>query len=81
MRKIISIMLGWWFWITNRNNELARERLQHCAYCKYRRGVVCSCCGCVLQAKARIKEEECPKDFWPNYYTWFRQQLEEYNKK
>lgn len=61
---MISIILGWWYWITNYNNWLAQDRLKYCSPCKYRKGMLCGECGCVLQAKARLKEEECPKGFW-----------------
>jgi len=64
MRKIISIVLGWWFWATNRNNEMARARLLVCAKCPDRKWFVCGICTCVLQAKSRIKDEECPMNRW-----------------
>jgi hypothetical protein len=57
---MIRILLAWWFWITNRNNELAKSRLVICAGCDKRRWVVCGVCGCPLQTKARLEEEECP---------------------
>lgn len=59
-----SIILGWWYWITNANNKLAKERLSVCAVCPIRKGMLCGDCGCVLQAKARLEEEVCPKGFW-----------------
>lgn len=65
MKKLSQILLGWWFWITNRNNKLAQYRLATCTICPARKGMICSNCGCVLQAKARLKEEECPLGLWP----------------
>jgi len=59
-----SIILGWWYWITNANNKISKERLSICSVCPIRKGMLCSDCGCVLQAKARLKEEECPRGFW-----------------
>lgn len=64
MKKIINIILGWWFWVTNRNNELAKSRLKVCADCSFRVGFTCGECGCVLQAKARLYDEECPLGMW-----------------
>lgn len=64
MKKIGRIILGWWYWITNQNNELARKRLAHCLYCPFREGLICGECGCNLQAKTRLPEEECPKKIW-----------------
>lgn len=70
MKKLTSILIGWWFWITNRNNTMAKERLKICAVCKFRRVFLCGECGCVLQAKARLPEEKCPKDKWPEDYRF-----------
>jgi len=64
MKKIQSIFIGWWFWITNRNNKLAKERLKICSTCEYRVGLICGSCGCVLKAKARLPEEICPYSKW-----------------
>lgn len=60
MKKIGRIILGWWFLITNRNNELAKKRLKICVSCELRKGMVCGVCFCPLSAKARIPEEQCP---------------------
>lgn len=60
----MSIILGWWYWLTNFNNDLASKRLAVCVECPVRKGLVCGSCGCVLQAKARLPEEECPKKLW-----------------
>lgn len=65
MRKIRNILLGWWYMITNHNDRMARERLKVCVKCPYRKGLFCSECGCVLNAKARIDQEDCPKKLWP----------------
>lgn len=34
--------------------------------CPSRIGSVCGECGCFLKAKARIKEEICPLNHWPD---------------
>jgi hypothetical protein len=62
--KLFRIILAWWYWLTNRNNELAQERLKVCVTCPFRIGLLCGECGCVLQAKARLEDEECPKGYW-----------------
>lgn len=64
MKTIYRIFLGWWFYLTNRNNEVAKKRLDVCVYCPYRKGQTCGECGCFLQAKARVLDEECPKNLW-----------------
>lgn len=63
--KIFRIILGWGYWITNRNNELARKRLAVCVNCEFYKWFVCTQCGCPGQTKARIPEEFCPKYKWP----------------
>jgi hypothetical protein len=66
----MRILLAWWFWITNRNDEIARKRLSVCAGCDKRKWFVCGVCGCVLQAKARDLTETCPHpkgDKWESY--------------
>lgn len=64
MKKLSSILLGWWFWITNRNSLTARKRLKICASCEFRKWFVCGECFCPLQAKAR-SDDDCPKGKWP----------------
>lgn len=64
MKKIYRIILGWWYFFTNKNNTLARERLKICVGCPKMSKGICTSCGCVLQAKARIVEEECPLNKW-----------------
>lgn len=59
-----NIILGWWFWITNYNNDIAKTRLKICVNCPIRKGMICSHCGCILQAKTRIYEESCPIEKW-----------------
>jgi hypothetical protein len=60
----MKILIAWYFWLTNRNDELARQRLKICSGCSYRKWFVCSQCGCPLQAKTRLFEEECPVGKW-----------------
>lgn len=67
MKRVRLILTGWYFWIMNYHAPLAQERLKICNICKYRKGMICSDCGCILQAKARLIEDDCPKGFWPNH--------------
>lgn len=57
---MIKILTAWWFFLTNRNNELARKRLKICSECEMRKWFVCSVCNCPLNMKARIPDEQCP---------------------
>lgn len=54
---MIRILTAWYFWITNRNNKLAKSRLMICAACEKRKWGLCSVCGCPLIAKARLTGE------------------------
>jgi hypothetical protein len=66
MKKIYRIIMGWYYFITNQKNDLARKRLKICVECPRMSRGVCTYCGCVLQAKARILEETCPASRWPD---------------
>jgi hypothetical protein len=65
MKKIYRIIMGWYYFLTNQKNEMARERLMICVDCPKMSKGLCTSCGCVLQAKARIEEEICPMHKWP----------------
>jgi hypothetical protein len=72
MKKIGRIILAWWYWITNHNDAISRERLQICAQCELRVWFVCGECSCPLQAKSRILDEHCPKYKWPGDFKVFK---------
>lgn len=54
------IILGWWYYLTNKNNVLARRRLSICVDCELLKWGLCTGCGCVAKVKATIEEEYCP---------------------
>ena len=56
----MRILLAWWFWFTNRNDEVARQRLKICSMCEKMKWGICKVCGCPLQTKARLLDEICP---------------------
>jgi hypothetical protein len=62
-----KIILAWYYWITSRNNDLARKRLKHCAACELLKWGVCTQCGCPVQTKSRLEDAECPH---PNGNKW-----------
>lgn len=69
MVKLIHIIKGWFYYIFNKNEQLARKRIAICKKCKScmyiaRIGDVCAECGCVLEAKARVKDELCNLNKW-----------------
>ena len=44
------------------------NRLAECNECEYliRKSMRCGACGCLLEAKARMKSSYCPKGKWEN---------------
>lgn len=44
---------------------MAQERLEICEGCIKNKMSICTMCGCPLDMKARVKEEECDLDKWP----------------
>jgi hypothetical protein len=56
----MRIILAWWYWLTNRNDEIAQYRLKICAHCELLKWGVCTVCGCPIVAKSRLLDESCP---------------------
>jgi len=44
--------------------ETVEERLGHCSGCEHNKLGVCKRCGCVIQAKTRLKNQKCPIGLW-----------------
>lgn len=69
VKKIIHIIKGWYFNLFNKNEQLAIKRIAICKRCEHLEhidmvGDICGKCGCVLAAKARVKDEECKLNKW-----------------
>ena len=69
VRELINIIKGWFFLIFNTNEQLARKRIAICRKCKSCShidilGDICNECGCVLDAKTRVKDETCELNKW-----------------
>lgn len=68
-KKPITILKSIWFNLTNKNERLAKKRLDICNQCdkkiniKYV-GDVCDICGCILDNKTRVKDENCDLCKW-----------------
>lgn len=65
MRKLFNIAKGWYLFLFAKRSRMAKERLEICLKCPFRKGYFCGECWCELHAKAEIDTEECPKNFWP----------------
>ena len=69
LKKIGAILKGWYYKIFNKNEELANQRITICHQCEQRThidvvGDICAHCGCVISAKARVKDEYCELNKW-----------------
>ena len=69
LNKLKSIILGTYYNICNKHNDLANERLPICKNCEYKIPIssninMCDQCGCILESKARVKLEKCPLNKW-----------------
>lgn len=69
VRKIINIFKGWYYKFFNKNEQLARKRIAVCKKCESLEhidilGDICGECGCILEAKARVKDEKCKLNKW-----------------
>ena len=66
--KIKNIIVGWYRKIFNKKSELARKRLAICKDCPYKIKLcgqdICDLCGCVLDAKVRVENEQCYNNRW-----------------
>lgn len=69
IHKIKHIIKGWYYYLFNKNQELAKQRIAICDVCEHKEhiesiGDICAVCGCVLEAKARVKDEYCELNKW-----------------
>lgn len=69
LKKIWNIIKGWFYKIFGKKKDLAATRLAICKACESKLkidilGDVCAECGCVLDAKARVKDEQCELNKW-----------------
>jgi hypothetical protein len=46
------------------DENLANERLAECNICDARALGVCTACGCIIAAKVRLLESDCPLGLW-----------------
>ena len=66
--KIKHIIIGWIRKLFGLEQDLANIRLAICSQCPSRistsLGYACKECGCILDAKARVEDEECDMNKW-----------------
>lgn len=69
MINIKHIILGTWYNVFNKKQDVSNPRLDICSCCpdkKYLLGIgyICKHCGCVLKSKTTINDEKCPINKW-----------------
>ena len=68
VNKIKHIIIGWIRKLFGLEQDLANIRLAICNQCpnkiKTSLGDACNECGCILDAKTRVKDEHCDLDKW-----------------
>lgn len=70
--KPLTIIKGTYYNVTNKHEDLVTKRLKICYACKYAENVpithgrqnICTLCGCVLESKTRIQDEQCEMNKW-----------------
>jgi hypothetical protein len=63
-RQLYSILIGWKRYLFNEKEDISKVRLLVCKWCDSNKNGVCSECGCVLKAKTRLEDENCPLGKW-----------------
>lgn len=63
--KISRVARGIGYMATGMRQDLRDKRIEQCRACEeLRAGLSCAACGCLVEAKTRVPEEECPKGKW-----------------
>lgn len=68
MGKLISklhrIFTGFYLILQGHDAKYAIDRRLICKKCELRKGLICGECGCFINAKVQVEEEECPVNKW-----------------
>lgn len=57
--KVVNIIKGFWFKLTGKHLRMSKYRMKICNTCEYKDGAWCGKCGCLLDAKTRVVDEQC----------------------
>lgn len=67
-KKLGNIIIGWWRYFTDFDEEFAKQRLEICNNCPHKIKILgddyCSLCYCRTAAKVRIEDEICYDGRW-----------------
>lgn len=69
LEKLLHIIIGWYYTFIGKNHKLLQDRMKICDSCDKKIRItkniyICDVCGCILQSKNRVKDEECPLGKW-----------------
>lgn len=69
MIPVKYIIQGWWNWLLDLVSDIKYKkefdaRLEICRQCKNNKHGICSICHCVLVAKTKSEDSECPIGKW-----------------
>ena len=68
LKFIESIVLGWYYYLSGNKETraLANDRMKICDLCQHKDKTlnICKSCKCFLPAKTRVKDAQCPFDYW-----------------
>lgn len=63
--KPLTIIKGTYYNIFNKHQDLATKRLKICVQCShaimFKNQAICDKCGCILESKTRLENEQCDK--------------------
>lgn len=69
-KKVRQIVAGYINLVRGVKYEFTDDRVRVCQKCDYNywlgRVLFCGECKCPIPAKARVKENTCPKNLWPS---------------
>lgn len=69
MIPVKYIIQGWWNWLLDLVSDIKYKkefdaRLEICKQCEHNKHGVCDICHCVLVAKTKSEDSECPDGKW-----------------
>lgn len=69
MAKLRNILRGWYNFFLDiisdiRYKDIFEERYKICLFCCDNHSGICKHCGCVIKAKTKAEDEECPLGKW-----------------
>lgn len=69
MIPVKYIIQGWWNWLLDLVSDIKYKkefdaRLEICKRCEHNKHGICDICHCILVAKTKSEDSECPDGKW-----------------